>query len=76
MSRFDRGVTWYTHGTITIDVAFPEDAVCCRYCPHLRADANGARHKCPLTNEIIIHLDRRGGLCPVEIDEGGKNGRE
>lgn len=69
MTRFDRGVKYYTHGSATVDVAFPEESVMCRYCRFLRADANGARHKCVLTDEILMKLDAVGLACPVKFKE-------
>ena len=72
--RFDGGVTCYTRGVATIPVGFPEDAVCCRYCPYLRADAAGARHKCIITEHVIYGLDWRPDDCPVEIKEVDEHG--
>lgn len=76
MSRFDKGVSWYTHGTICIVVHFPEDAVCCKYCPYLRADANGARYKCQITGDILYSIDTQGAGCPIEITGGKEDGTE
>lgn len=67
-NQFERGVKYYTPGVATVHVSFPEDTVCCRYCEFLRADANGARHKCVLTDEILLRLDGVGGMCPVAIN--------
>lgn len=74
MSRFEQGVRWYTRGVIEISISFPEDAVCCRYCPHMRADANGTRYKCGLTGEILMRIDKLGNCCPVIIEEESPDG--
>lgn len=75
MARFDKGVAWYTRGRLTVDVAFPEDAVCCKYCPYLRADANGARLKCAATGDILYSIETVGDGCPIEIMEVDKHGK-
>lgn len=74
MGRFDGGVAWYTRGVATIELAYPEDAVCCRYCPYMRADAGGARHKCVLTDHVLFGLDWRPEDCPVKITEVDEHG--
>lgn len=72
--RFDSGVRWYTRGRIVAEVGFPEDAVQCRYCPYLRADANGARYKCCITGDVLYTLERVGARCPVERLEEDAHG--
>lgn len=67
MARFDNGVRWYTTGALNVTVHFPEDAVMCKYCPFLRADANGARYKCVITGNILPGIEYRPEYCPVEI---------
>lgn len=74
MARFDKGVTWYTRGRLSVAVAFPEDAVYCKYCPFLRADANGARFKCVINGEILYSIETVGDACPIEIVEVDKHG--
>lgn len=69
MARFDSGVRWYTHGEIRVDVYFPEDSVMCRYCPFLRADANGARYKCTITGSILPGIEYVPDDCPVIISK-------
>lgn len=74
-ARFERGVRWYTHGRLVVDVGFPEDAVCCRYCQYLRADANAVRYKCCVTGDILYSLDMTGDRCPIEIIEEDEHER-
>lgn len=73
MSRFERGILYYTSGTAHIRVHFPEDRVCCRYCPYCRPEAEMNRYWCRLTNEMIYSIDNGvGANCPIELDAGGK----
>lgn len=67
MPRFDKGVSYYTRARVP--VYFPEDAVCCRYCPMMRADAAGARHVCVMTGLILPTLDTTPTGCPIKIDQ-------
>lgn len=75
MSRFDVGVKWYTTGTITVPVHFPEDDIRCKWCKYLRADVNGERYKCTITNEILYTTATVGNDCPIEFKEGNDNER-
>ena len=38
--NFDNGVSFYTHGTATIDIYFPENDVRCIWCPFCRSEAD------------------------------------
>lgn len=77
----ERGTLWYTKARATLEFFFPENKVECKYCRYLRADANGARYKCTLTDEILGRIDRMGTMCPVEEieeqkgDENNGNGQ-
>lgn len=64
---FDKGVQYYTHGTV--EIPFPEDQVCCRWCPLMRADAGGARHLCVVTGLILADIDSRPDECPVTVNK-------
>lgn len=64
MSTFKSGVTFYT--TATVKINFPEDRVCCAYCPLFETYS---RKQCRRTGEYIVD-DRTFGLyCPLEIEE-------
>ena len=65
-------MTWYSYGYATVTVPFPEDKVCCRYCPYMRSDAGGVRQKCCLTGDVLYRLDMRGAHCPVVISKEGQ----
>lgn len=66
--RFDSGVQWYTHGTFTVDVSFPEGDVKCKWCPFLRSD-NGCRHKCLLRERIVYSPETMADFCPLKLEE-------
>ena len=70
---FENGVRFYTKGIAAVEVSFPENAVCCQYCPFCYAEENLKRHKCRLTGEIIVNPYSlyRGAKCPVCLKEDG-----
>lgn len=73
----ERGTLWYTRATAKVEFFFPEDNVDCRHCRYLRADANSARYKCCLTDEILGRLDRIGAACPIDhLTEEKDDGKE
>lgn len=65
---FEKGVRYYTKGTVTLRVAFPERQICCRWCPWCRSEKEVGRHWCRLTNEMLYNIDFRGDNCPVEVE--------
>ena len=67
MARFDKGILWYTKATCNITVAFPEDDVKCKWCPHLRADESNDRHFCRLTGGIVYSKEILADDCPLEF---------
>lgn len=72
MGRFERGVRYYTPAIVQLD--FPEDAICCRYCPLMRSLDGGTRHICARTGQILYNIDLQGRNCPVQVvmEEGVK----
>ena len=66
---FPEGILWYTTGTITHKVSFPENQVCCRWCDFLKAESDMNRHRCRLTNEMIYTINDIGLHCPIVIDK-------
>lgn len=67
MGRFDKGVTSYTFAEATIQVAFPEDEVKCRWCPYIRHYDGIDRDKCALTEEILFSREIIGYKCPLTV---------
>lgn len=64
MSRFESGVKYYTKGTV--DVFFPENRVCCEYCPLLETYA---RKQCRRTGEYLVDTRTIGYECPLRFEE-------
>ena len=67
MGRFDRGVTSYTFAETTIQIAFPEDEVKCKWCRFLRHYDGLDRDKCALTEDILYSKEIIGHNCPLTI---------
>lgn len=64
--RFENGVQWYTRGQVVLDIGFPENWVCCRFCPYVRSTQGGIRHECVLTGDVLYDVDGRGDGCPIK----------
>lgn len=71
MGRFDKGVSYYTR--MWIPVGFPEDAVCCRYCPVMRAIDSGSRYMCMATGQILYNVDTKPEDCPAEMEDNNEH---
>ena len=67
------GVSYYTTGTATIPVPFPEDMTVCQWCPFVRNEDSLKRHRCLLTDEYLpFPFTSRGNMCPVEFNQKGE----
>lgn len=69
--NFDKGVSYYTHGTANIDIYFPENDVRCIWCPFCRAESDLRRFWCRLTNHMVYNPDCAGlpEFCPIKINK-------
>lgn len=71
MKDFSRGVSWYSGGMVHI--AFPEDDICCRWCPLMGMELKIDRAYCKKTGEYLaapnFHI---GNQCPIIFDVLGK----
>ena len=68
MRTFDEGVSYYTKATAVI--GFPEDDVCCHWCPLMTRDPN-LRDICSKTGEILLAPKHTIGInCPLNFTEG------
>lgn len=68
MKDFKTGAGWYTSGNLKIN--FPEDDLCCIWCPLLREEFSGAnkRYFCKRTGEIIpVPMNMVGLSCPIDF---------
>lgn len=67
----EKSVRFYTTGTVTTHVHFPNGETVCRWCPYVRHDESLRRHRCLFTGEYLLFpMDARGLDCPVILDEG------
>lgn len=64
MKGFDRGVRFYTK--TLVEIGFPENLVCCDYCPLLETYA---RKQCRKTGEYIADSRTVGYYCPLSVKE-------
>lgn len=69
MKAFDSGVRWYTKATC--EIGFPENAVCCMYCPLLETYA---RKQCRKTGEYIADDRTIGYMCPLHFNVDAETG--
>lgn len=68
MKDFRNGVGFYTKATV--EIGFPEDDVCCHWCPFLQADYKLDREKCGKTGEVLIAPKHEVGyMCPLKFNE-------
>lgn len=66
MKKFDRGVSYYTQGTVNI--SFPEDDICCARCPLMGLESMSSREYCRRTGEYLpAPRDIIGFHCPIEF---------
>ncbi len=66
VARFDNGISWYTVGSVSLKIAFPEDDIKCKWCPHLRADEANGRHFCRLTGSVLYSINILADDCPID----------
>ena len=68
---FEKGVSYYTHGTANIDIYFPENDVRCAWCPFCRSESDLRRFWCRITNHMVYNPDCPGlpEFCPIQIKD-------
>lgn len=64
MSRFESGVKYYTRASV--EVFFPENRVCCEYCPLMETYA---RKQCRRTGEYLVDTRTIGYNCPLIFED-------
>ena len=68
MKNFDKGVSYYTRGNVTI--SFPEDDVCCYRCPLMGIESKSDREYCRRTGEYLPAPRHTIGYdCPIKFEE-------
>ena len=58
------GVSYYTRATA--EIFFPEDKVCCDFCPMMETYA---RKQCRRTGEYLADTRVVGYFCPLKFEE-------
>ena len=72
MKQFDKGVSYYTKASVVI--GFPEDDVCCHWCPLMTRDPN-LRDVCSKTGEILLAPKHMIGVnCPLNFEKENDHG--
>lgn len=67
MKEFRNGVSYYTKATV--EIGFPEDDVCCHWCPLMTRDPN-LRDVCGKTGEILLASKHTVGFnCPLKFSK-------
>lgn len=66
MKDFVNGVSYYTKASV--EIGFPEDDVCCHWCPFLANDYKLDRCICKKTGEVLIAPKHDiGFMCPLNF---------
>ncbi|MBC8547245.1 hypothetical protein H8711_09945 [Clostridiaceae bacterium NSJ-31] len=70
------GASYYTDAELTITIHFPEDKVCCLYCPLCVKDPdNYGRMICFETREILFYPSVTiGSNCAIKMKEARQDG--
>lgn len=67
MKDFANGVGYFTRGTVEIN--FPEDDICCHWCPLMGIESKTDRPYCKRTGEyLIVPKLGIGDRCPITFD--------
>ena len=72
MKDFSKGVSYYTKGNV--DIGFPEDDICCRWCPLMGMELKIDRPYCKRTGEYLVSPNFTIGTnCPIKFVEMENN---
>jgi hypothetical protein len=71
MNGFRSGVKYYTKATV--EVFFPENKICCGFCPMLETYA---RNQCRRTGEYLVDTRTIGYSCPLRFEMEDDNGTD
>lgn len=70
MKDFSNGVKYYTGGMCQIN--FPEDDICCHWCPMMGVESKTDRTYCRRTGEYLVAPKFTiGNQCPIIFDSMG-----
>lgn len=69
MKQFPGGVSYYTRASV--EIGFPEDDICCHWCPFLASEYKLDREFCKKTGEILLAPKSTIGFnCPLKFEGG------
>lgn len=72
MKQFSKGVRYYTKANV--EIAFPEDDVCCLRCPLMGIEMASSREYCRRTGEYLpAPRDIIGFNCPLVFNKEEEN---
>lgn len=72
MRSFSKGVSYYTHSTV--DISFPEDDICCYWCPLMASEYKPDREYCKKTGEYLLAPKHTvGERCPLIFGKENEN---
>lgn len=72
MKQFLSGVSYYTKASV--EIGFPEDDICCHWCPFLASEYKLDREFCKKTGEILLAPKSNIGFnCPLKFEKENKD---
>lgn len=73
MKEFYNGVGYYTKATV--EIGFPEDDICCHWCPLLGSEYKPSREYCKKTGEYLLAPKHTIGVnCPLNFRKEEQDG--
>ena len=71
MKEFYNGVGYYTKATV--EIGFPEDDICCHWCPLMASEYKPDRAYCKKTGEYLLAPKHTIGVnCPLNFNHFNK----
>ena len=71
MKDFPHGVSYYTMATV--EIGFPEEDVCCWWCPMICMELKSDRYYCRKTGEYLLAPKHTiGENCPLVFENSEK----
>lgn len=72
MKTFSKGVSYYTSASVQIN--FPEDDICCYWCPLMASEYKPDREYCKKTGEYLLATKYTvGEKCPLIFEKENEN---
>ena len=67
MKEFINGVSFYTKATV--EIGFPEEDICCHWCPLMGSEYKPNREYCKKTGEFLLAPNHTIGVnCPLRFE--------